>query len=285
MDSMRHLSTSLPRQRGEYDLAADFRNAARSVTDLYRNAVASQNTARAGGYQDALDDLLAFLDKENLGLMDGEGWRVRQWATERLDTDPTRQAGAAHAEDDDDTNITTVKDDDKATERSSSPEVQRKPHLPLSSSDLAEEISTPRRVVSEPPQAPLHQRSLPQSDFTFESNHAYPVSTHDRDTNADMEMDASNPAPPIQAFTASSNPSSAEAVRIVQRPTRSTRHSNHNRRNNGSNTPTLSFNLGAASGSKRKIPYPDFFDISGINDGSDRKDGSGTGRGGKRRHV
>lgn len=284
---MRHLSTSLPRQRGEHDLAADFRNAARSVTDLYRSAVAVQSNARAGGYQDALDDLLAFLDKENLGLMDGEGWRVRQWATARLDTDPTRQTGTNATEEEDDASSPAVKDDDKTTERSSSPEATRKPHLPLSSSDLAEDVSpTTRRVVSEPPQAPIHHPSPPQAEFTFESTHAYPSFKHERDASGDMDMEGSTTALPIQAFTTSSNPSSAEAVRIIQRPTRGTRHSNHNRRNNnGSNTPSINFNLGAGSGGKRKLPYPDFFDISGINDGSDRKDGSGTGRGGKRRHV
>lgn len=37
----------------------------------------------AAGYQDALEDLLDFLDQKNLGLEDGEGWRVREWATRR----------------------------------------------------------------------------------------------------------------------------------------------------------------------------------------------------------
>ena len=89
---MRHLSSSLPgsRRRNEqpHQLLADFKAAALSVTNLYKTATAENARSREAGYQDALDDLLAFLDRENMGLMDGEGWRVRRWATERLDDAP-----------------------------------------------------------------------------------------------------------------------------------------------------------------------------------------------------
>ena len=296
MDSMRHLSTSLPgsRQRTDDstpDILGDFKAAALSVTNLYKTAAKSQERARAAGYQDALDDLLSMLDKENLGLMDGEGWRVRQWATERLDGERTsapKQAtdtSSNMADDEDDGS--TAKDDD---ERSSSPEVQRKPqHHPLanSSSDLAEDETTSqhRRVVSEPPQQ--HTCAPLQGDFTFHSSHAYP-SNHERD----MELDNSSTTPQHQSTTGTSNPSSTETVRII--PRSSGRSNNrHNKRNNNTaegRLPTLNFNLGTGAGSKRKLPYPDFFDISGINESGDRKDGNGgsngNGRGGKRgRHV
>lgn len=281
MDSMRHLSTSLPPQRTNppNDLLAEFKNAAMSVTNLYRSAVSSQKQARSAGYQDALDDLLAFLDKENLGLMDGEGWRVRQWATERLAgyANAGRQANTGMTDEEDDGTSSTAKDDEKDDERSSSPEIQRKSNMPRSSSELAEEPVQHRRVVSEPPQPPT------QPEFTFQSTHPYPASNHDRDANADIDMDISAASPAIQTFSTSSVPSSTETVRIVQRHSRANRQS-HSRRNNTTNSPTLNFNLGSGAGSKRKIPYPDFFDISGINDGGDRKDG-GAGRGGKRRHV
>ncbi|KAF2169135.1 hypothetical protein M409DRAFT_20362 [Zasmidium cellare ATCC 36951] len=285
MDSMRHLSTSLPRGRNEptTDLLSDFKAAALSVTNLYKTAAKSQDRARAAGYQDALDDLLTFLDKESLGLMDGEGWRVRQWATERLDGDgsaPRQGTGpnSTMAEDEDDGS--TTKDDDKEEERSSSPEVQRRPQAVTTvSSDLTEEDSQHRRVVSEPPQpAPL------QSEFTFQSNHAYPTSNHDRDGNNSMELDSSTT--PLQPSITSSTPSSTETVRIVSRPQR---NKQHNSRRNDSRIPTLNFSLGSGAGNKRKMPYQDFFDISNINtDNSDRKDGGGggNGRGGKRgRHV
>lgn len=294
MDSMRHLSTSLPpansRQRNEptSDILTDFRAAALSVTNLYKTAAKSQDRARAGGYQDALDDLLLFLDREKLGLMDGEGWRVRQWATERLDGDGAgvRQGTAtASTMTDDEEESTTAKEDDKDDERSSSPEAQKKPHpLLTSSSDVAEDDSmSHRRVVSEPPQIQPHalvQHTAPlQSDFTFQSSHPYPTN-HERD----MELDSASTPP--HTFNASSNPSSTETVRIIPRAARTNRHSNHNRRTETRNMPTLNFNMGAGAGSKRKMPYQDLFDISGINEGGERKDGNGGGRGGKRgRHV
>ncbi|KAF2215596.1 hypothetical protein CERZMDRAFT_93999 [Cercospora zeae-maydis SCOH1-5] len=289
MDSMQRLSTSLPRNRSEVpnDLLVDFKAAARSVTDLYRTAVTSQKQARQAGYQDALDDLLAFLDKENMGLMDGEGWRVRQWATARLDGSgfSTGPAATTTEEDDEDR---SVKEEEKDDTRSSSPEVQRRPVLPTATSELAVEDDTPpqRRVVSEPPQAqlaiqPTPQQQLPQTTFSFQSTHAYPHGNHDRD----MEIDG-NSTTSVQAYTPTSIPSSNETVRIIPRSARSNRRSNHNRRAGSDNrSSTLNFNLGSASGTKRKIPFPDFFDISGINDNGDRKDDQGRTGGGKRRHV
>lgn len=276
MDSMRHLSTSLPttqRRQDQPELLTDFRAAALSVTNLYKTAAASLDKARAAGYQDALDDLLAFLDKENLGLMDGEGWSVRQWATERLADDGVPKPAGS-----DDDEETTQED-----QRGVSPVVQRKaPTIPISSSELTEDSSQRRTAVSEPPQTPLPPPSTlthtvpSMDDFTFRSTHAPYPSNHDRDVNQlSMDLD-----------TTSSTPTSGESFRIISRPVRG-RHTYHNRqRVNGAST--INFNLGAGAGSKRKLPYSDFFDISGFCgfDGRDGKDGGGGGRGGKRgRHV
>lgn len=284
MDSMQRLSTSLPRNRSEApnDLLTDFKAAAMSATNLYRTAVASQKQARQAGYQDALDDLLLFLDKQDLGLGDGEGWKVRQWATERLDGSGIATEAAPTNTDEDDEER-SVKEEEKDETRSSSPELQRRPAMPAATSEITVEDDEPlqRRVVSEPPAQATPQQTLPQSNFTFQSTHAYPSGNHDRD----MDMDVSN-NPPVQAYTPTSAPSSTETVRIIPRSARSNRRSNHNRRNGSdSRTPSLNFNLGSASGTKRKIPYPDFFDISGINDNGDRRDDGGRGGGGKRRHV
>lgn len=292
---MRHLSTSLPRAAARRraneptpDILSDFRAAALSVTNLYKTAAKAQDTARAAGYQDALDDILAFLDKENLGLMDGEGWRVRQWATERLDGDPTapRQPGAATTTmaDEDEDDGSTTKDDDKDDERSSSPETTRKPPVQSSSQLTEDDVVQHRRVVSEPPQLPPDYlpQPPPQSDFTFQSTHAYPTN-HERESNADMDVDLN--ATPVHSAVNSSAPSSTESVRIIPRVTRTNRHNNHNRRN-AAGVPTFNLNLGSAAGNKRKMPYPDFFDISGLNDAGDRREPNGSGRGGKRgRHV
>ncbi|KJY02499.1 hypothetical protein TI39_contig48g00011 [Zymoseptoria brevis] len=280
MDSMRHLSTSLPpasRQPAPAELLPDFKAAAQAVTTLYRNAANSQKLARQSGYQDALDDLLAFLDRGNLGLMDGEGWKVRQWATERLDGDgvaarqQTPLASGGMTDDEDETS--TAKEEDKDDERGSSPEAARKPHpLAVSSSDLSEaDMQQQRRVVSEPPVlAPQQRQQHNQSEFTFQSSHAYP-SNHDREAGTDIEMEATTPP----TFT---SPSSAGTVRIIPRTARN-RHGSRRTENRG---PTLNFSLGAGAGGKRKMPYSEYFDIHGLNDGSDRKDGSGGGKGGKR---
>ncbi|EMC92448.1 hypothetical protein BAUCODRAFT_142984 [Baudoinia panamericana UAMH 10762] len=290
MESMRNLSTSLPtsgRRRTEQpELLSEFKAAALSVTNLFKAATSAQAKARSSGYQDALDDLLAFLDRENLGLMDGEGWRVRQWATERLDGEgaPGKQSGA------DEEDELVVRHDDGLNTRSSSPEAQRKspPAVPVSSSHSADESSPPRRVLSEPPAlqatpAIQYPSQLPTThDFTFRSTHAYPTN-HDREGSVGMELDASSSSPQTTAST----PSSTGTVRILPRSSRS-RHTNHNRhRENGGRT--INLNLASGAGGKRKMPYPDFFDISGMEfDGSDSgRDGKG-GRagGGKRgRHV
>ena len=72
---MRSLNTSLPgtspsKQHGSEppeQLLQAFKAAALSVTKLYKTAALDQTRARSEGYQDALDDLLSFLDKEDIG--------------------------------------------------------------------------------------------------------------------------------------------------------------------------------------------------------------------------
>lgn len=246
---------------------SSFKAAALSVTNLYKTAFSDQAKARAAGYQDAIDDLLQFLEKENLGLgTDGEGWRIRQWATERLDGEMT---GRTASDDEEEAPV-----QEEADARSSSPEVQRKPNLHVQSSELAEVPTPPRRQsdssardeVSQPPP----QQNAPHLDtFTFRSQHAYPTN-HDRQDQS-MELDGST-----------STPSSTETVRVLPRHARNSRT---NRRENR----TINLNLGSGAGNKRKIPFPDFFNINEPFDGQDRKDGgngNGNGRSGKRgRHV
>nr|POE68492.1 hypothetical protein CFP56_77371 [Quercus suber] len=288
MDSMRHLSTSLPARRTEQsqELLTAFKAAALSVTNLYKTSASAQNSARLGGYQDALDDLLAFLDREHLGLGDGEGWRVRQWATERLDDGISRQP----ASDDDEDEHT--KEELASGTRSSSPETSRKPAVP--SSEMSEEPAAERRHVSEPPQRPqvtTKEQPLtplveavpsiqvpPTQDFTFRSTQSYPTN-HDRDVSNSMEVDHSAPH----------STSSDNTIRVIPRTARQ-RHNRARGGGGGDNTrlPTLNFNLGTGAGNKRKMPYGEFFDISDLQDGRhgghDRKDVNG--RGGKRgRHV
>lgn len=139
MDSMRSLNTSLPqskRNQPSSDLLQAFKAAALSVTQLYKTAASEDVTAseaRNAGYQDALDHLLTFLDQNNLGLGDGEGWQVRRWATQRL---ATSQA---------ETDAPMDTDDDKRT-RSMSPVLQHKP-----SPEPAPHTPSPTRADSSPP--------------------------------------------------------------------------------------------------------------------------------------
>lgn len=69
-----------------------FRAAALSVTKLYKTSAAAQARARQEGYQEAIDDLLSLLDREDLSHSD-EARRVRRWAAER------RAGGEAMAQD------------------------------------------------------------------------------------------------------------------------------------------------------------------------------------------
>ena len=77
MDSMRSLNTSLPKTRRRQpnpqpDTHKVFKDTALTVTNLYRTALADIERSRSDGYQQALEDLLGFLDNENLGVGDGE---------------------------------------------------------------------------------------------------------------------------------------------------------------------------------------------------------------------
>ncbi len=89
---MRSLNTSLPtalpdKQRSypPEQLHQAFKSAALSVTNLYRAAASEREQARSAGYRDALEDLLGFIDQENLSMAEDGGWRLKQWATERVE--------------------------------------------------------------------------------------------------------------------------------------------------------------------------------------------------------
>lgn len=75
------LSTSLPRPQPTSDsLLDEFKNAALSVTTLYKAANKATAAARVAGYQECLADLLGFLES-NEGMCDAEG--IKRWALER----------------------------------------------------------------------------------------------------------------------------------------------------------------------------------------------------------
>lgn len=288
MDNLRSLNTSLPstssprRQPSQPPelLLQQFKDAALNVTNLYKTAAAQHQSRYNEGYQDALEELLNFLDSKNLGLQDGEGWSVRQWATERFN-------GTTAAA----TTSTSESDEEAEAEnraRSSSPVIQRKAsreqlqtpthHAQATPAAATTTISPPHsRSESAPPvaptvteQAPREQAHTcmipPQAEFTFQSSHQYP-SVHDIDMdNSDSEGIGS--------------PAGSTLHVNIHRPRHNSRHSNRNNRssNNTTNNNRSSSNtsLGPGAGMKRRQPTADFFDLGGFN-GKDH-----TGGGGKR---
>ena len=265
MDSMRSLNKSLPASSPSSrnlpppeQLLQAFRAAALSVTTLYRTAATDQVQARQTGYQDALDDLLTFLDKENLGLDDGEGWRVRQWATERLDGTPAGQAGSES------------EDDRAETEKragSPSPVLQNKV-IPPSSSQVRPKSRSSSPVRVEDPQPPAPSLSAYQnilrsrSDFTFRSATPFPVDVdmHNPDPTGTTDSDTS-------VHQNSTAPSSVR-VEIMPRTRNLNRHSSHPGKHN-TRSATSMRSIGAGAGSKRRVTFPDFFDIGSLGDGKD----------------
>ncbi|KAI1608738.1 hypothetical protein EDD37DRAFT_389168 [Exophiala viscosa] len=259
MDSMRSLNTSLPSTRPPppEQLLQAFKNAALSVTNLYKSAVTDQNASRQAGYQEALEDLLSFLDRENLGLQDGEGWRVRQWATERYD-------GSAHPQGND--------SDDERSEictrpRSLTPAKEEPPAPSITESEPARAESATQ--TDEPDASTDHEPAPATEVFRF---------TGHSSTNHSDHMQTDDDSHIVNAAEASSSVSASSSapvrLEIVNNKGSRTPHRHGgNQRNVNNRSSTREFTFTA--GTKRKLQFPDFFDISNI--------GSREGSGGNKR--
>ncbi|MCJ1365568.1 hypothetical protein MMC16_004692 [Acarospora aff. strigata] len=278
MDSMRSLNTSLPTSSPKArsaqppeQLLQAFRTAALSVTNLYKTAASDQARARQSGYQDALDDLLAFLDKRNLGLGDGEGWTVRQWATERLDGSPLAHTGSDSEEE---------RGETEKRARSSSPVIQRKSSRDVLQNRQATRSVSPVRTESAPPAPPpaTQQNSVfsrPEA-FTFRSPHPYPQEIDMQVPDPSTSSVTSQPEAQSQSQSQTNTTASSVRVDVVPRGSRTPHRHSHSTRHN-TRSSTSSRNLGSGAGSKRRIPFGDFFDLGSLGDGKD-----GFGGGGKR---
>lgn len=250
MDSMRSLNTSLPsstpRSQPPEQLLQQFKAAALSVTNLYKNAVCEQAQAKSAGYQEAIEDLLQFLDRENLGLGDGEGWKVRQWATERCD-------GTASQ---------TSDEDSEADKRdgSATPTAARK-EQPASEQSRQAPTSTHTTSKPEPTATPMQPHESPSlatpAIFTFSAGPAYPE--HDMDIQSDNSTPITQDGAPV-------------SVSVMPRNSRTHHRHNNLTRSNQRSSPRES---PASLGSKRKNMFPDFFDLSGLNNGRDMGGGGG----------
>ncbi|KAL8636360.1 MAG: hypothetical protein Q9228_006233 [Teloschistes exilis] len=276
MDSMRSLNTSLPRESRPTSsqppeaLLQSFKTAALSVTNLYKTAASDQARARQNGYQDALDDLLLFLDKEKLGLGDGEGWRVRRWATERLDGSSPGVAACSESDDE--------RGENEKRARSDSPVTQLKTSKQEALLAQRREGSiSPINVTSAPvfTQAiPLPPTSVPipaPEIFHFRSPQPLPQ---------DMDMTSSETSTSQSDIsslpTLPTTPSSVR-VEVVPRGSK-TPHRNSNGHNSRHNTRATTVinrrSLGPGAGSKRRFDFNEYFDLGNM-------DGSGWS-GGKR---
>lgn len=230
MDAMRGIHSSTSGAGGKQTATTEspeqlldvFKAAALSVTKLYKTSALAEAKARTDGYQECLDDLLAFLDKENIGLSDGEGWRIRRWATERLDGREATYQG---------------------TESEEEPEKIDPTPAPAPAVDVVRtSASTPQQftqtraesapVTSSPADdAPTHFIVPSQENFTFQSSHQYPnIAT----------LDLSDSRPHDSSSTPRGNKS----------------------RPNGLNTrpgARSSTHLGRGAGNKRKMDFNELF--------------------------
>ena len=275
---MRSLNTSLPRSPKQTttqppeELLQAFKTAALSVTNLYKTAASKQARARHDGYQEALDDILAFLDKEKLGLGDGEGWKVRRWATERLDGTAT---GAAGSESDDERGETEKR------ARSSSPVIQDKSnHENLRPRQQPGSIS-PVRITSAPP-APQPPASVPTPApeiFSFRSSHPFP---QDIDmASSDSSTNSTSP-PEIQNLVPVPTPQPAAVrVEVLPRGSRTPHRNNNYQTRHGTRAAAAMSrrSLGSGAGSKRRFDFNDYFGLGDLGDGRDGTGGGGGKRG------
>lgn len=249
---MRSLNTSLPKTRRQPDVHQSFRTAALNVTNLYKAALADLDRARTDGYQEALDELLSFLDKENIGVGDGEGWQIRQWATERLDGSslPNKQSGSESDEDD--------LDDKRA--RSSSPVMERNTS-PEESRSHRPHVEAAHRSDSAPP--PVHmEANTPDIDMAS-LHHVF-------------QFSSPQALPSLGGNDAASSEITAAARRAFPAPRRaSNRTSSRNLQRSAAQN---LFQLGNGAGQKRRL-MQDFFNIDGFNDRRDGSSGGGSKRG------
>lgn len=268
MDSMRSLNTSLPTSRSRRsqapELLQSFKSAALSVTNLYKTAIADQANTRQLGYQDALEDLLSFLDRENIGLQEGQGWKVRQWATERFEGGDT----TGHSIDSDEDRA-----DAEKRARSSSPASQTRINDGVDMRDRSSADNTALRTESAPPSSRKEEGHSPLMDrspiFTFSAGQSLPqheVAMPIPD-NASSDLHFSSD-PPEAIAPQATGPVRVEVVnRGVRMQNRhvSTRH----------NTRSSNRDVGLAGGTKRKFQLPEFFDISNMGNPRDGMNGGG----------
>ena len=238
----------------EKDLLETFKAAALSVTKLYKTSAAASSKARADGYQECLEDLLSFMERQKLGL-DGPVAAIRQWALDRQDG----REGTVPAPD-----VGILSEDDGAGVPPSSPVVSRAEPVDKhgsSSSTTSTNIDTDMKPVpsnigsNDPTTVPI----VPTREtFSFQSPIPYPTD-HSYPNLATLELSDHNNQQPQHHH---------QQTKVKARIRPDARRLNR------------SSNLRSLTGQKRKINFDELFDLSSLG-----KDPFG-GSGGKRsRHT
>ncbi|VUC36918.1 unnamed protein product [Clonostachys rosea] len=222
-----------------------FKAAALSVTKLYKSSVAAETRARSEGYQECLDDLLGFLDREGHQLADGGLPKLRRWIAERREGGDVTLPTSESEDEVEKAETTHPNNSASASANSTTPTgtSSNQPPTRAASVDPAPVEIVP--IPNEPPRFIVPS----QESFTFGSDHQYP-------NIATLDLSDGRARAPMS------------------------HHSSRQSRNRSAtrNAFRVSNQLGRGAGTKRRMDFDDFF--GGCFGGKDT-----FGNGPKRRHM
>lgn len=181
---MNGLQGSLPlSSKRRTALLQPFRDSAYNLTAFFKTASAEVDRAFADGARSALEQLLAGMDRENLGLQEGEGWRVRQMV---MDLYQGLQADEGDVSED---GLPEPEEEDKASE-GSSPVRQ-----------TATRMTMPTKVAT----APLHQ-TIAEDSEEDEKNQSETIAEQNTPSKSRRQSKSVQWPPLFGSFTQSASP-------------------------------------------------------------------------------
>jgi hypothetical protein len=167
MDSMGSLHGSLPlSNRRQNTVLAPFKQTAFALTTLFKTASAEIDRAYSDGAREALELLLSSMDRENLGLQEGEGWRVRQMVMELyqgLGGEGQKPASQGQKQEED------VPSDESLSESETS-HAEDSMSTDEQTASAAQDDTPTEAEETITPQAPISRFSVPSTDFTFQTS-------------------------------------------------------------------------------------------------------------------
>ncbi|RPB21269.1 hypothetical protein L211DRAFT_870108 [Terfezia boudieri ATCC MYA-4762] len=176
------LSSTLPGQsrnsQYEYPLMSAFKQAAMSVTTLYKSANTEIVRARKQGYQDALNDLLHLINSDRI-YTNSEVIKIREWGlSRRRKSGGDGESGACRSDPVDESEDERGQSQTAPSSspiRESEPPVELQPQEQHAPSEPASSSSYDNIPASPSPPKVYHPvpKEIPQS-FSFRSNHHLP---------------------------------------------------------------------------------------------------------------